>query len=70
MKIVRSKFESRQYMVRPNFELTHLRDELPGNIKEHAHDFYEVYFMNAGGQSIYWACYLPQYRLILCYLGA
>lgn len=48
MKIVRSKFESRQYMLRPKFELSHLRDVIPNDVKEHNHDFYEVYFINSG----------------------
>ncbi len=49
MKIIRSPDKGRQYMLRPNFELSHLRDVLPSkDVEPHKHDFYEIYFINSG----------------------
>lgn len=53
MKIPRNPFESRQYMVRPHFELSHLRDVIPTDVEMHTHDFYELYYLNSGGSVAY-----------------
>lgn len=53
MKIARNPFESRQHMVRPNFELSHLRDVIPNDVDVHTHDFYELYYLNSGAHVAY-----------------
>lgn len=53
VKIIRNPFESRQHMVRPNFELSHLRDVIPGDVDVHTHDFYELYYLNSGANVAY-----------------
>lgn len=53
MKISRNPFESRQHMVRPHFELSHLRDVIPTDVDTHVHDFYEIYYLNSGGSVAY-----------------
>ena len=53
MKIIRNKYESQIHMIRPTFELTHLRDAVPGAVEAHRHEFYEVYYMNSGGEISY-----------------
>ena len=42
------KFDPRQVMIRPNFELQFKRDAYLQDVQLHHHDFYEVYFLLAG----------------------
>ena len=47
------RFDPRQEMRRPGFEIFYYRDPRPGNVEVHHHDFYEVYFF-LNGQVEYW----------------
>ncbi len=47
------RFDPRQEMRRPGFEVFYYRDPKPGNVEVHHHDFYEVYFF-LNGQVEYW----------------
>lgn len=47
------RFDPRQEMSRPGFEVFYYRDPKPGNVEVHHHDFYEVYFF-LNGQVEYW----------------
>ena len=42
------KFDPRQVMIRPDFELQFKRDAYLQDVQLHHHDFYEVYFLLAG----------------------
>lgn len=42
------RFDPRQHMSRPSFEIFHYHDTHPGHVDMHHHDFYEVYFLLAG----------------------
>lgn len=53
MKIARNPFASRQHMLRPDFELSHLRDVIPTDVDMHVHDFYEIYYLNSGANITY-----------------
>ena len=47
------RFDPRQEMHRPGFEVFYYRDPSPGNVEVHHHDFYEVYFF-LNGKVEYW----------------
>ncbi|MBQ8611641.1 MAG: helix-turn-helix domain-containing protein [Oscillospiraceae bacterium] len=47
------RFDPRQVMSRPDFEVFYYREPKPGNVEVHHHDFYEVYFF-LNGQVEYW----------------
>ena len=47
------RFDPRQEMRRPGFEVFYYRDPSPGNVEVHHHDFYEIYFF-LNGQVEYW----------------
>lgn len=53
MKIARNPFESRQYMIRSDFELSHFREVIPSAVDVHVHDFYEIYYLNSGANISY-----------------
>lgn len=42
------EFIERQYMVSPNFEFFHYRNESTLQVEYHNHDFYEIYFLISG----------------------
>ena len=42
------RFDPRQEMTRPKFEVFHYHDTRPSSVEMHHHDFYEVYFLLAG----------------------
>lgn len=42
------KFDPRQVMIRPDFELQFKRDAYLQNVQLHHHDFYEVYYLLSG----------------------
>ena len=47
------RFDPRQEMRRPGFEVFYYRDPSPGSVEVHHHDFYEVYFF-LNGRVEYW----------------
>ncbi|MDR1246938.1 MAG: helix-turn-helix domain-containing protein [Clostridiales Family XIII bacterium] len=53
MKIVKTSFNGRQYMMRRNFELLHLCDRRLKGVSDHYHNYYEVYFLNSGADVEY-----------------
>lgn len=46
------RFDPRQNMQRPKFEIFHYMDPKPGTVEVHHHEFYEIYFF-LGGQVQY-----------------
>jgi len=42
------QFTTRQYMVSPDFEFFHYKDEKNLDVEYHYHDFYEIYFFISG----------------------
>ena len=42
------QFDRRQYMLRPDFEITHKRDTYLANVELHHHDFFEIFFLVSG----------------------
>lgn len=42
------QFDRRQYMLRPDFEITHKRDTYLADVELHHHDFYEIFFLVSG----------------------
>ena len=48
MAIRAQRFECRQSMKNKKFEIFHYREENPGEVKVHHHDFYEIYFFVGG----------------------
>ena len=53
MRFFEREFDGRQHMLRPDFDLQHLRDILPGSISEHRHDYYELLFILASNNLKY-----------------
>lgn len=47
-KELRTKFSDRQYMLEKDFELYYYRDQHPGEVKQHIHNYYEFYFFVEG----------------------
>lgn len=43
-----SQFESRQYMLREDFEIFYNQDQHPPVVNLHTHDYYEIYFFISG----------------------
>lgn len=52
MANISQRFETRQRMNRPDYEIFHYQDRTPGCVALHHHDFYEVYYF-LGGDVIY-----------------
>jgi AraC-like DNA-binding protein len=48
MKDVEQNFTNRQYMVRPDFEIFHYKNQPSLEVDVHHHDFYEIYFFISG----------------------
>lgn len=42
------QFTARQYMVSPDFEFFHYKDDNNLEVEYHYHDFYEIYFFISG----------------------
>jgi AraC-like DNA-binding protein len=56
------RFDPRQHMRRPDFEIFHYQDRSPTDIEVHHHDFYEIYFFLSGNVEyrVEGRSYLPQ----------
>lgn len=48
MEVYGQDFTERQFMVSPDFEFYHYRDEPNLKVEYHNHDFYEIYFLISG----------------------
>ena len=48
MKERTQRFDPRQSMHRPDFEIFHYQEATPSDVEVHHHDFYEVYFFLSG----------------------
>lgn len=51
-KKLQSSFNPRQYMVSKDFELYYYCDKNMGEVKNHTHDYYEIYFYVGGNVSV------------------
>lgn len=48
MEEITQQFTTRQYMVSPDFEIFHYKDEPSLEVEYHNHDFYEIYYLISG----------------------
>jgi len=48
MQLFKQDFTTRQYMVNPDFEYFHYKDESDMEVEYHNHDFYEIYILISG----------------------
>ncbi len=48
MSELKQNFTSRQYMVNPDYEIFHYKDQPSIEVEYHNHDFYEIYFFISG----------------------
>ena len=53
MNSFHKQYDGRQHMLRPDFELLHLRDIMPTEVQEHRHAYYELLFVVAGSNLSY-----------------
>lgn len=51
-KELQTAFQTRQYMLQPDFELYFYNDALIDSVKNHSHDYYEFYFFLSGNAVI------------------